>query len=200
MPEWVLPSEADLVDFLSRIADEIAPVPLVLYNPPHAKRVLDVALLARLHERVPALIGVKVTDGNASWYATAARELGDVAVFVPGHHLATGMLHGAAGSYSNVACLNPRGAMRWQELIRTDMTGALGLQQRILDFMQVHIQPLAARGHSGIDKLLVAVGGWADLGTRMRWPYHGVPAEHATGLAVIARQELPELFEATLPA
>lgn len=43
-------------------------------------------------------------------------------------------------------------------------------------------------------------GGWADLGTRMRWPYHGVPAEHATGLAGIAREELPELFDATLPA
>src|SRR3546814_4206952 len=40
-PDWVRVTQTEAIDFLTRIAAEAAPIPIVLYNPPHAKRVFQ---------------------------------------------------------------------------------------------------------------------------------------------------------------
>jgi dihydrodipicolinate synthase/N-acetylneuraminate lyase len=122
---------------------------------------------------------------------------GRVAVFVPGHHLATGIAGGAAGSYSNVACLSPAGAQRWYEQMLVDLPGALALEQRIRGFMDAEIAPFIVRdgyANGALDKLLGAIGGWADVGTRLRWPYRWIDAAEAAWLRPVAMSMLPELF------
>jgi len=197
LPDWLPVGEQEAVAFLERVAEAAAPIGLVLYNPPHAKRTLRLDEIARLRAAVPALIGIKVGDGPASWYAAMRRQLPEVAVFVPGHHLATGTMAGAHGSYSNVACLHPRGAARWHRLMQTEPIAALEVEQRLLGFLQENLAPLAAQGFSGaaLDKLLCAIGGWADVGLRLRWPYKFIPAEVAEKLRPIARRSVPELFD-----
>ncbi len=197
LPDWLPVGHDEAVAFLSRAAEAAAPIGLVLYNPPHAKRVLTVAQIARLRAAVPALVGVKIGDGPASWYAAVRRQLSDLSVFVPGHHLATGLLAGAHGSYSNVACLQPAGAARWNRLVGTDALRALDIERRLLAFFQEHLKPLAASGFSGaaLDKLLCALGGWTDVGLRLRWPYRSAPAETADHLRPLVRAAVPELFE-----
>jgi 4-hydroxy-tetrahydrodipicolinate synthase len=196
LPDWVPVTRDEAVAFLQRLAEAADPVGLVLYNPPHAKRVLEPTEVAELKEAVPALIGVKVADGDASWYATMRERLAGLSVFVPGHHLATGVLQGAHGSYSNVACLSPWGAVRWHELARTDVPSALRVERKILAFFRAHVAPFAARGYSNpaLDKLLAAIGGWAEIGTRLRWPYRWVSEREAGRLSRVAREAIPELF------
>jgi len=197
LPDWIAPTDDEAIAFLQRMAEAAAPVPLVLYNPPHAKRALDPATIGRLRAAVPAIVGIKVADGGPSWYAAVREHLLGCSVFVPGHHLATGVLQGAHGSYSNVACLAPRGAKRWYDLMHTDIGAALAIQRKILAFFQMHIAPLAGQGYSNpaLDKLLAAIGGWAAIGTRLRWPYRGVSTDEARRLAPIARETAPELFD-----
>jgi dihydrodipicolinate synthase/N-acetylneuraminate lyase len=197
LPDWVALTEEEAIAFLERMAEAAAPVPLVLYNPPHAKRVLDPVGIGRLRAAVPSLVSVKVLDGGPSWYAAIRQHLRDCAVFVPGHHLATGVLNGAQGSYSNVACLSPRGTKRWNNLMYTDIHAALVIERKILAFFQAHIVPIAAQGYSNpaLDKLLAAIGGWANIGMRLRWPYRSIPDEVAHRLAPIAREMMPELFD-----
>src|SRR5258706_296956 len=97
----LLPINADdSLDF-ARLAAAADPIGLVLYNPPHAKVVLTPAQIGRLRDAVPGLIGVKVADGDAAWYAEMRAHCQGLAVFVPGHHLATGIANGAVGAYSN---------------------------------------------------------------------------------------------------
>jgi len=43
-------------------------IPLVLYNPPHAKKVLSPKDLCRLAKEFPQLIGIKVAGGDNQWY------------------------------------------------------------------------------------------------------------------------------------
>ena len=43
-----------------------------------------------------------------------------------------------------------------------------------------------------VSGLLAQVGGWADVGWRMRWPYRSIPAEEAERLRPIVRELLPE--------
>jgi dihydrodipicolinate synthase/N-acetylneuraminate lyase len=198
LPDWWPVGDQEAADFLARAAEAAAGIPLILYNPPHAKRVLTPAELAFICGSLPSVVGIKLADGNADWYASAREHLSEFSLFVPGHHLATGVKHGvAAGAFSNVACLSPRGAQRWTELMRTDIDAALAIESRICAFMDEHIVPFRRdHGYSNaaLDKLLCAIGNWGPVGPRLRSPYRSIDLAHATRLRAIAHQALPELF------
>jgi dihydrodipicolinate synthase/N-acetylneuraminate lyase len=197
LADWFPLKEAEMVACLERMAAAAEPVGLVLYNPPHAKMVLTPTQIGWLRAAVPALIGVKVAGGDAAWYAEMRAHCQGLAVFVPGHHLATGIANGAAGSYSNVACLSPAGAQRWYGQMLTDLPAALELEQRIQQFMDTEIVPFIVRdgyANPALDKLLAAIGGWADVGTRLRWPYRWLDPAEAARLRPVAQALLPELI------
>ena len=199
LPDWFPVTDEEAVAFLARITELTAPIGVVLYNPPHAKRVLKPEMFGVLRDAVPLLVGLKVADADEAWYARMRQHARGLALFVPGHHLATGVSLGAAGSYSNVACLSPCGAQRWTDMMRTDLSAALGVEQRVRQFISTHIEPLiVAQGFANpaIDKLLAAIGNWAPVGTRMRWPYRSAPQTVADELRPIVRACLPEFFEA----
>jgi 4-hydroxy-tetrahydrodipicolinate synthase len=261
LPDWFPVTEAEAVGFLDRMAEAAEGVGIVLYNPPHAKRVLQPAEIGRLAQQIPALVGVKVADGDDAWYAAMREHCGPLSVFVPGHHLATGIWQGAHGAYSNVACLHPGAAQRWWEQIVSDLSveaaeprkwdrhrasmtqsqshfqgeewdrhqasmlwsqshfqgeewdrhrasmtqsqshfqgcAAFELEQRLRQFMDDHIAPFIRTGgycNGACDRLLALIGGWTDVGWRMRWPYRSIPASEADRLRLIARESLPEFF------
>jgi 4-hydroxy-tetrahydrodipicolinate synthase len=192
LPDWYPVSDGEAVAYLARMADAAGPVGLVLYNPPHAKRVLEPSAIGMLRSAIPSLVGVKVVDGDAGWYAAMKKHAPGLSVFVPGHRLASGYELGASGSYSNVACLQPVGAKRWQEVIKKDISQAKQLERKIQRFVFEQIPadyPNAAK-----DKLLAAVGGWCEIGTRLRWPYRWYANSEVARLQPIARALLPELF------
>jgi dihydrodipicolinate synthase/N-acetylneuraminate lyase len=203
LPDWWPVTDAEAADCLAVFAETADPVPLVLYNPPHAKRVLSPESLGGLVRAVPAVIGIKLADGGEDWYAAARRHLRDLALFVPGHHLATATQRGvAAGAFSNVACLSPRGAQAWTDGIATDIEAALNLERRLCTFLDKHIVPFRTdHGYSNaaLDKLLAAIGDWAPIGTRLRRPYRWVAESEAVRLRPVARSALPELFENPWP-
>jgi dihydrodipicolinate synthase/N-acetylneuraminate lyase len=119
-----------------------------------------------------------------------------VSVFVPGHFLASGVKLGARGSYSNVACLNPAGAQKWTDLMSDDMPSALEIEGRIRKFISTHIAPfIKEQGYcnAACDRLLALIGGWADVGVSMRWPYRSIDPTEADRLRPIARNIIPEM-------
>lgn len=201
LPDWAPVTPPEATDFLHMAADAAGGVPLVLYNPPHAKRAFPPATLAAIMAPVPAVVGVKLGDGDAAWYAEARAALADWAVYVPGHHLATGVAEGvAAGSFSNVACLSPAGAQAWTELIATDLEASLAIERRIRGFLDTHVAPFARDGgysNGALDKLLAAIGAWAPVGTRLRRPYRFIDPAEADRLRPIAHAAMPEIMEAT---
>ncbi len=196
LPDWYPLSDDEILMFVEGMAEAAGSIGLVLYNPPHAKRALTPAAYGKIAARIPSLIGLKVAGGDKAWHDAMRTEAPALSIFVPGHQLAAGCQLGAAGSYSNVACLTPAGARRWFELMQTDLPAALGLEQRIQRFF--HDCLPADYSNAAKDKLLAAIGAWADIGTRLRWPYRWVPEEEAHRLRPVARQRLPELFETAL--
>lgn len=198
LPDWWPLTNDEAVDFLDLVAHAADGVPLVLYNPPHAKRVLTPPELGWVLARAPTVEAVKLGDGDAAWYAAAREHLGGVSLFVPGHHLATGMREGgAAGAFSNVACLSPAGAQRWTNAMASDLDGCLDIERRLQAFIDTHVWPFR-RDHgcsnAALDKLLAAIGDWAPVGTRLRRPYRFIDAGEARRLRPIAREAVPELF------
>jgi len=194
LPDWYPLSDEETITFFTRIAQAAGSISLVLYNPPHAKRVIGPELYGRIYRAIPQFIGIKVAPLDKGWFDKVQQQAPNLAIFVPGHNLATGFKWGAAGSYSNVACLQPAGAARWYELMKSDLSAALAFEARILEFLKRHIIP-TDYCNAAKDKWMAAIGNWAQMGTRLRWPYRFVPESEAKRLQPIARQALPELFE-----
>ena len=195
LPDWLPLSTTEVRVALERMVGLADPVPVVLYNPPHAKTRCSAEQLAALAHELPGLVGVKVA-GDDAFYLDLHAAAPDLLVFAPGHELAHARRLGAAGSYSNVACLGPAGALAWEKQMTSDPDGADELGRRIMAFFDRYIGPLKAQGYSNtaLDKTLAAIGGWAPVGTRVRWPYAWVPDETVATLAPLARAALPELF------
>ena len=199
LPDWFPLTDDEAVAFLQTMAAEADPVGLVLYNPPHAKRVLPPQRIAFVAERVPGLIGVKVAAGDASWFTHLGGALVRLSVFTPGHQLATHLPMGSRGSYSNVACFSPAKAQAWYDVLCRDPAAGEQLQVRLQRFFHQYITPYITEhgyANAAVDKLLAVVGDWAPLTTRMRWPYRAIPADDAVRLRAIARVEIPEFMEA----
>jgi 4-hydroxy-tetrahydrodipicolinate synthase len=195
LPDWWKPNDAEIIATLQRFAETAAPIGLVLYNPPHAKRVLAPKDFGRLKKVVPEIVGVKVAGGDEEWYEQMRAEMKGLSVFVPGHHLATGLRFGAHGSYSNVACLHPQGAQMWCEMMGHAPDAALDLERRIQEFMSRYIVPFRdEQGFSNfaLDKLLAEIGAWCGAGTRVRWPYSSIPQSEAEKLRPVAQELMPE--------
>ena len=196
LPDWLPLSWPEARRALERMAEVADPAPLVLYNPPHAKTVLRPGQLADLASDVPALVGVKVA-GTEGFYRAIRDAAPGLAVFVPGHELSRARPLGVAGSYSNVACLQPAGAAGWQRQMEADPASGAELGERVRMFFERYMAPLGAQGYcnTALDKALSAIGAWAPVGTRARWPYAAVPDHVVEDLKPQARSSLPELFE-----
>ncbi len=195
LPDWLPLGPDEVHAALERMVAAADPVPLVLYNPPHAKTHCGPEQFASLAKEFPGLVGVKIARDNGFYSRLHAAAPG-LAIFVPGHELAHAWRSGASGSYSNVACLGPSGALEWEQQMTRDPESAIALGERIMAFFDRHIAPLKAQGFSNpaLDKTLAAIGGWAPVGTRVRWPYASVPEEVVASLRPVARAALPEMF------
>ena len=198
LPDWWPVTAPEAQDFLDLATQAASTIPLILYHPPHAKRVFTPGQLAEILAPFPNVIGIKMSDGDAVWYAQAREHLTDRGIYVPGHHLATGVSEGVAtGAFSNVACLSPSGAQRWTQLMATDLEAAVGIEQRLRAFLDTRIAPFG-RVHSysnaALDKLLAAIGGWADVGTRLRRPYRWIDPQVVPALRHEAQAALPEIL------
>ncbi|MDQ7949554.1 MAG: dihydrodipicolinate synthase family protein [Pedobacter sp.] len=198
MPDWVVLSGEEQLQFLTKMESEANGIPLVLYNPPHAKLELKPIDYAKFKSAVPTLIGTKVLSRGSEWEDEMKTHAGHLSIFIPGHFLASGVKTGiAAGAYSNIACINAAAAQWHWQLMSTDIEEALRIQEQLLEFFRQCIFPYANAGYSSpaLDKFLAAVGGYIEIPTRLRWPYRGIPEADVPSAREIARALLPEFFK-----
>ncbi len=191
LPDWTPLDLTTVHRFMDRAVEVAEGVPLVLYNPPHAKTVLSPADLLVLSEATPGLIGLKCGGGDAGWYGSMAPVFDRLSVFIPGHYYASGTAQGAHGSYSNMACLSPDGAVAWAAM---DREKAAALEARIAHFMEEALAPLLARGLPGFacDKAMAQAGGWAQIDARLMWPYAGATDAEVARIARAVSRYIPE--------
>ena len=197
LPDWLPPSMDEIITYLQVMNEAAGPIGLVLYSPPHAKKKLTPEDFYAIKNADIPLVGCKVAAGNEVWYASMKNLVPELSLFVSGNRLATGISLGASGSYSNMACLHPKAAQQWYEQMLTDMPAALEVETRIKDFMSNHIIPYITEkkyADPAIDKFLAAIGGWANVDTRMRWPYKWIHDDEVKKVREIGKKLLPEFF------
>jgi 4-hydroxy-tetrahydrodipicolinate synthase len=200
LPDWFIPTMPEIIDYLKVMAEVAAPIGLVLYNPPHSKRKLQPKDFKEILDAGIPLVGCKVPGGDEHWYEEMKQLPAPFSVFIPGHHLATGISRGAHGAYSNVACLNPLFAQQWYNSIKRGEPAAFELETRIQQFMNDCIVPyIRDKGYANqaVDKFMAAVGAWSPISPRLRWPYRWIPEEDIEAIREQCRQIIPEVFNTT---
>ena len=198
LPEWTPLNWEELNRFLERVIAAAHPIPIVLYNPPYAQKILKPEEWSEISARFPALIGIKVAGGDATWHEEMRPVSNSLSVFVAGTQLASGLVHGcASGSYSNVVCLSPKGACEWEQRMRSDPEIALQQEAQIQNVFADALSPFRHRySNTALDKALATCGGWAEgLTTNVRWPLSKIPTDEIESLATQFRAGLPFLFE-----
>ncbi len=197
LPEWTPLNWEELHRFLERVIATAHPIPIVLYNPPYAQKILQPEEWSEIATAFPALIGIKVAGGDAAWHEAMREAAEKLSVFVAGIRLASGIIKGCArGSYSNLACLSPKGAVQWGRRILTDPDLALQQEEEITRVFERAIAPFRGKfSNSALDKALAAAGGWAELSPTTRWPLASIPSSDIQNLATQFREGLPFLFE-----
>ncbi len=200
LPDWFPVSLEEAILFLQKMESEANGISLILYNPPHAKKILKPVEWAVLKRQVPLLQGLKVFDQNADpvWYAQLKENSSGLSVFIPGHRLISGIQSGAHGAYSNMACLNPFAAQKWYELSKSDLASALELENRINQFMSGIIIPFINNSHypnHACDRFMALLGGWADVGEALRWPYRSIPVSWIEPTRKKAEAIIPEFLK-----
>lgn len=197
LPDWYPPGMPEVISFLQVMADTAYPTGLVLYNPGHAKKKLTPEDFYEIKQAGIPLVGCKLGGGDEAWYKKMKTLNPELSLFTPGHRLATGISLGASGSYSNVACINPKAAQVWYQSMLTDMGSALEMQGRIQSFIIDHIVPyITQKNYSdqAVDKFMAAIGGWCNTGTRLRWPYKWIDESEIKAMRKVCKNLLPEFF------
>jgi len=198
LPDWVALSHKEMLEFFMETASLANNIPLVLYNPPHAKKLLRPDDYGFIAAAIPQLIGIKVAGGDARWFDEMRKYAASLAVFLPGHLLASGFKEQVgAGAYSNVACINPAAAQQWWHLMHTDIDAAIDLEKRMNAFFDRCIVPFKNAGYSNpaLDKFLAAAGGWGTIGTRLRKPYQWIDKNEVLAARNMAEGLIPEFFQ-----
>jgi 4-hydroxy-tetrahydrodipicolinate synthase len=200
LPDWFPVSMEEAILFLRKMESEADGISLILYNPPHAKKILHPEDWEMIKKQIPSLEGLKVFDRNGDpvWFEKVRKHAGSLSVFIPGHRLISGIRAGARGAYSNMACLNPFAAQRWYEMSMQDQVAALELEQRINVFMNTWISPFITQGHfpnHACDRFMALLGGWADVGEALRWPYRSIPMNLVEPVRKEAETIIPEFFK-----
>lgn len=197
IPDWFPPTMSEIVAFLKRIMDVAGSIGVVLYNPPHSKVKLQPHDFETIANAGIQLSGCKLAGGDEQWYHSMKKYAGGLSLFIPGHHLATGIARGAHGAYSNVACIHPQAAQQWYELIKTDIAAGFELQARIQAFMNQYIVPfISVKGYSNqaVDKFMAALGGWTKIHPRLRWPYRWIDESEIKSIRLEGKRLIPEFF------
>ena len=194
LSDWFPVNNSEAVKCLQKFAHAADPIKLVLYNPPHAKRVLSAGDYAFFKSEVPAIIGTK----SLVWRDLLKLGIRDLSVFCGGIVMAEGYELGASGSYSEIGCLHPGQAVKWYKMMESDIDSAIKIGKKLQNWRTKYIVPLKDdEGYSSpaVDKLYASIGGWSEIGTRMRWPYNSFPDHIVDELSKTIREDVPEFFE-----
>ncbi|MGF1680124.1 dihydrodipicolinate synthase family protein [Photobacterium minamisatsumaniensis] len=190
LPNWFPCNTNTALTYLKKVESQCQGVPLILYNPPHAKVSLSAKQLKYLFDQVKTLVGFKLPRLTDEIVKTGLQD--QASIFVAGHFLATDAYKGALGAYSNVCCLGPKATQLWTNDCLALKPEALEVEAKIQQFMNEEIAPfITEQGYcnAAADKFMASMGNWSGITPNMRFPFEGIPA-HCLEKARAAQKEL----------
>jgi dihydrodipicolinate synthase/N-acetylneuraminate lyase len=196
LPFWLELSDDETRDFMRAVADEAGDTPLILYQTMRAKKKLGPAMLARLVQCVPSVIGCKDTGCTLDELREYVAAAPSVAIFGGEHDLVDRIQVGGRGTYSSIVGLNARRVVAMYELaLAGQLENAATIQSELRRYTFELLVPMVREGlwDSAVDRIQRVAGG-VDVGLHCQGPYRSAVPEHVERLKAWCRVNAPSLL------
>lgn len=199
LPFWMEVPDNAVVRFFEEVSAAAPGMPITIYETLRAKKAISLELHRRLHEAVPAIIGVKSnadTVGDSPEGCKALSAFHRVFVGEPRWH-ALGP-SGAMGACSSFIYQNPRIMLMVFDLLVKKQWDELKTWMDKYDRICAEgLQPMFAAGcvDSAIDRVLGLSAGFLKTSLRCRGPYPACTEKHLTDFRAWLKNNYPEFLE-----
>jgi dihydrodipicolinate synthase/N-acetylneuraminate lyase len=196
LPFWLALTDLEVLQFFHDVAEVAGSTPLVLYQTMRTKRRVDPPLIGTLCREIPTLIGIKDTGCDYQTIEAILADAPGLSVFGTDVDFMERMLHGACGTYSSVAGLNPRLMLAiYKHSSDGQFDRAAPLQDAVRRLVNDVIHPIGQDGlmDSALDRLQRVVGG-GNVGLRCQPPYSSASSTHVEQVRRWCEREAPILL------
>ena len=184
------------IRFFEDVARACGPVPLVHYATGSAKLMFEAEDYQRLKDRVPTLIGTKLTKGDPLWFAGICEKNPQLIHFSGEYTFAADFAGGARGIYSWLGLTNPRLAVEWYEaLVAGDMNRAMEIQVLVNRFKLCVKTTWPGKSDPAVNKVDAAINPNVRTHPRVRPPYRSSTMEDVERAREWARENFPDLVQ-----
>ena len=182
--------------FLEDLARACGPVPLIHYGSGKCKLMFEAEDYRRLKERVPTVIGTKLTKGDPLWFARICEKNPELSHFGGEYTFVADFAGGASGIYSWIGVTNPRLALEWYEACRRgDWNRAMEIQVLVNRFKLNVKLKWHGQSNAAVNKADAAINPNIHCNLRVRAPYDSCIPEDIELARDWARDNFPELLE-----
>jgi len=199
LPFWMEVSDMDAMNFFKEVSDAVPGMPMTIYETLRAKKAISLELHKKIHEMVPAVIGVKSNANTVGNSPDGCRELSKF------HHVFVGeMLWGKLGPFGAIGCCsafiyqNPRILLATFDLLAKGKWDELNVwMEKYNRLIGEGLKPMFEAGceDSAIDRLLGLSAGFLKTSLHCRRPYPSCTTAHLTQFRAWLEKNLPEFLE-----
>jgi dihydrodipicolinate synthase/N-acetylneuraminate lyase len=176
LPSWGALNDVELLTFFKDVCGAFPDARFLHYNLPRAKRLLTGADYRRIADAVPNLAATKNTGGGAQRANDLMRHAPDLQHFFGEDNFMHGCMYGECSLLASFGPMVPRKTQAYFAAGRTrDYETMLTLQHGFARLLTDVFGPLLAQGRidGAYDKMIVRLGGLAEMPLRLLSPYQG---------------------------
>ena len=196
LPYYMEMNREEAVRFFEEVARAAGDTPLVHYNSPHGKNVLDVEDYLLLKERVPTVIGTKLPAKGPIWFGTVCEKVPEISHFTGEYTFVADYAVGAKGLCSWLAVTNPRLAVAWYEALTAgDLSRAMRIQALVNRYKICVKSTWHGQSDAAVNKADAALNPNTRCPLRVRSPYSACTRDDVDQARAWAMDHFPELLE-----
>ena len=161
----------------------------------HAKLMFEADDYKRLKDRVPSLIGTKLTRGDPLWFAGVCEKVPNLSHFTGEYTFVPDCAGGAKGIYSWLAVTNPRLTLAWYDACRRgDWNHAMSIQVLVNRYkLQIKSQ-WHGQSDAAVNKTDAALNPNISFSLQVRAPYSSGTPEDVERARQWAQEHFPDLL------
>lgn len=199
LPFWMEVPDGEVVGFFKQVSDAVPGMPITIYETLRAKKAISLELHQKIHQAVPAVIGVKSNENTLGRTREGCTELSKLYhVFVGENALSELGPAGAIGCCSSFVYQNPRIMLKVFDLVFEKNWEALKpWTDKYNRIIFEGLKPSFDAGcvDSAIDRMLGLSAGFLKTGLRCRGPYPSCTQKHLTDFRNWLKTNCPEFLQ-----
>ncbi len=199
LPFWMEVPDSEIVQFFAEVSETVPGMPITIYETLRAKKAISLELHQRIHEAIPAVIGVKSNEGTLGVTKEGCAEITKLYhVFVSEYEIFELGPYGAIGSCSSLVYMNPRIVLKAFDLLLARKWDEL--KPYTDKFSRVVFEGLAPCFEAGcmdsaIDRMLGRTAGFLKTSLRCRAPYPPCTDRLLADFRTWLKNNYPEFLE-----